>query len=52
MLTGLPTARFLFGIGAGVCFTGYFALATDLIPKNGGLKALLSFGYRVTPIGP
>ena len=37
-------ARFLFGIGAGVCFTGYFALATDLIPKERRTEGTAIFG--------
>ena len=37
-------SRFLFGIGAGVCFTGYFALATDLIPKERRTEGTAIFG--------
>lgn len=37
-------ARFLFGIGAGICFTGYFALATDLIPKDRRTEGTAIFG--------
>ena len=38
------SARFLFGIGAGICFTGYFALATDLIPKERRTEGTAIFG--------
>ena len=38
------TSRFLFGMGAGVCFTGYFALATDLIPKERRTEGTAIFG--------
>lgn len=37
-------ARFLFGVGAGICFTGYFALATDLIPKERRTEGTAIFG--------
>ena len=48
----LPTAYGFLGIGAGVCFTGYFALATDLIPKERRTEGNCHWGIRVTTIGP
>jgi len=36
--------RILFGIGEGFIFTGYFALATDLIPESRRTEGLALFG--------
>jgi MFS family permease len=37
-------ARFVFGMGAGALFSGYFALATDLIPETRRTEGLAIFG--------
>lgn len=37
-------ARFVFGMGAGALFSGYFALATDLIPETRRTEGLALFG--------
>ena len=37
-------ARFIFGMGAGALFSGYFALASDLIPDERRTEGLALFG--------
>jgi len=37
-------ARFVFGMGAGALFSGYFALASDLIPEKRRTEGLALFG--------
>ena len=37
-------ARFIFGMGAGAPFSGYFALASDLIPDERRTEGLALFG--------
>lgn len=36
--------RMLFGVGAGTCFSGYFAFAADLIPDSRRTEGLALFG--------